>query len=94
MSDSTISAKELEVIIKTLDNVLRRASSLEDFESWLRSQPGVMSVGTADWLIKTEPPQKEVSVVFKMDDGSTFTSVIDVILYPDQTFGFAGVHET
>jgi hypothetical protein len=94
MSDSTISVKELEVIIRSLGDVLRSAGSLEDFENWLKSQRGVKSVGTAEWLIKTEPPKKEVSVVFRMDDGSTTTSVIDVILYPDQTFGFAGIHGT
>jgi hypothetical protein len=93
MCDSSISAKGLEMFTKTLSDVLRRVDSLESLESWLKSQPCVVSVSTADHLIKTEPPRKEVSVTFKMDDGSTVTNVIDVILYPDQTFGLAGVHE-
>lgn len=93
MCDSSISARDLETFTKTLGDILRRIGSLEDLESWLKSQPCVLFVGTADYLIKTEPPRKEVSVTFKMDDGSTVTNVIDVILYPDQTFGLAGVHE-
>ena len=94
MCDSSISADILEKFAQTLSDILRRIDSLENFENWLKSQPCVVSVSTADHLIKTEPPRKEVSVIFKMDDGSTFTKVVDVILYPDQTFGLAGVHES
>lgn len=90
---SSISAKDLETFIKSLDDVLRRIDSLENFEDWLKSQPCVVSVCIAEYLIKTEPPRKEVSITFKMDTGSTVMKVIDIILYPDQTFGLAGVHE-
>ena len=93
MCDSGISTKGLETFAKTVSDVLPRIDSLENLESWLKSQPCVAAVSTADYLIKTEPPRKEVSVTFKMDDGSTVEKVIDVILYPDQTFGLAGVHE-
>ena len=93
MFESSISAKDLDMFTRTIGDILRRIGSLESFESWLKMQPSVVLVDTADHIIKTEPPRKEVSVTFQMDDGSTVTHVIDVILYPDQTFGLAGVHE-
>ena len=94
MGDSGISARDMEAFTNTLGDILRHIGSLEDLEIWLKSQPRVVLVRTAEYLVKTEPPQKEVSVTFEMDDGSPVTKVIDVILYPDQTFGLAGVHET
>jgi hypothetical protein len=93
MGDSSISARDLATFTKTLGDFLPRFRSWENLESWLKSQPGVVSVSTAAHLVKTEPPRKEVSVTFKIDDGSTVTKVIDVILFPDQTFGLAGVHQ-
>ncbi len=93
MCDSGISASDLEMFIKRLADTFRDMGSLEDIEKWLESQPCVISVSTADYLIKTAPPQKEISVTFKVDDGSFITKVIDVILYPDQRLGLAGVHE-
>jgi hypothetical protein len=93
MCDSGISASDLEKFINMLDDIFRRMGSLEDIEKWFKSQPCVILVDTADHLIKTAPPRKEISVTFKMDDGSIVKKVIDVILHPDQTFGLAGVHE-
>ena len=92
MCDSSISAKGLEKFTKTLRDKLSVIDTLDTLESWLNSQPCVLSVITADHLIKTEPPQREVSVTFKMDDGSTVTNVFDVIIFPNQTLGLAGVH--
>ena len=93
MCDSGISASDLDTFIKRLDNIFCQMGSLEEIEKWFKSQPCVILVSTADYLIKTAPPRKEISVTFKMDNDSTVTKVIDVILYPDQTFGLAGVHE-
>jgi len=93
MCGDTISAKELAKLTETLADVMQQIRSLEELEDWLRSQHCVESVKTADYLIKTEPPQKELLVTFKMDDGSTLTKVIDIILYPDQTLGLGGLHE-
>lgn len=93
MCDSGISAKEVDTFVKRLGGVVRRMDSLENLESWISSQPRVVDVSASDYLIKTEPPRKELFVTFKMVDGSTVTKVVDVILYPDQSFGLAGVHE-
>ncbi|GEM_PF-638905 len=93
MWGDTISVKDLAKLTETLTDIIQRIRSLEELEGWLRSQHCVKSVRTADYLIKTMPPRKELLVAFKMDDGSTITKVIDIILYPNHTLGLAGVHE-
>jgi hypothetical protein len=93
MCGDTISIKELAELTETLADVIQHIGSLEELEEWLRSQHCVDSVRTADYLIKTEPPQKELLVTFKMHDGSTVTKAIDIILYPDKALGLGGVHE-
>jgi len=93
MCGDTISAEDLAELTETLADVIQGIGSLEELEGWLSSQHCVESVRTGDYLIKTEPPQKELLVIFKMDDGSTVTKVIDVILYRDQTLGLGGLHE-
>ena len=92
MSGGTISVEELAGLSKTLANVVADVKSMEELEGWLRSRPYIESVNKADYLIKTEPPQKELQVRFKMDDGSTVVKVLDILLYPDQTFGLSGLH--
>ena len=93
MGDDTISAKDLAKLIETLADIIQQTGSLEELEGWLRSQHYIKSIRTADYLIKTNPPRKELLVTFKMDNGSTVTKVIDITLYPNQTLGLAEVHE-
>jgi len=93
MYGETISAEELATLADTMSTVVLRIASLEELEGWLRSQRCVESIGTSDYLIKTEPPRKEMLVTFKMDDGSSVTKVVDITLYPDESFGLAGLHD-
>ncbi len=94
MNSDTISAYDLVNFSDILADIMRKVSSLEELEGWFNSQKYVESVKVTDYLVKTEPPQKELLVTFKMDDGSTVTRVIDIILYPDQTLALSGIHET
>lgn len=93
MSENSLSANDFENLIQAIDVTLNSIDSLESFEIWLREQPSVVSVKTANYVLKTEPPRKEISVTFQMRDGSTPTHVIVVILYPDQTFGLANIRK-
>lgn len=93
MCGDTISAKDLAKLGKSLANVMQQTKSLEELENWLRSQRFVKSVRLSNYIIKTEPPQKELLVVFKMDDGSSITKVIDVKLHHDQILELAGFHD-
>lgn len=93
MCGDTISGEGLAEFTEALVDVIRGIGSPEEFEGWLKSQPCVKAVRTGDYLIKTEPPRMELSVIFNMDDGSTITKAIDIILYRDGTLGLGEVHE-
>ncbi|MGD9029213.1 MAG: hypothetical protein PVG25_05330 [Anaerolineae bacterium] len=93
MCGDTISSDDLAEMTEALAEHVERMGSLEELEEWLRSQPCVQSVEVADYVIKTRPPQKELFTTFKMDDSSTVTRVLDIILYPDERLGLAGLHE-
>jgi len=93
MCGDTISINDLTKLTETLAKVVQGIRSLEELEHWFRSQPCIESFKTTSYLIETEPPQKEYWVTFKMADGSTATKIIDIVLYPDHTFGLGGVYE-
>lgn len=71
------------MIIKIHGRRLKRIESIGDFEAWLKSQPCVTSVHTADHLIKTESPKKEVIITFEMENGLTVSKVIEVNIIAD-----------
>ena len=78
---------------QALSSRLQKTGSLEDLIDWLKAQPYIVEIETTDYLIKTAPARKEIIVIFMMENGSTLTKVIDIILYPDQTFGLGEIHD-
>ena len=92
MDDDTVSTNDLKIFVTEFGRVIEETKSLDDIEDWLRSQPYIVSVKTASYLIKTEPPKKELIVTFRFDSSSTVTKVIDITVYPDQTFSMSGMH--
>jgi len=93
MSKDIISEKDIAGFTELLADVVARTNSIEALEAWLTSRPYIESVKKVDYLIKTEPPQKELHVGFKTDNGSTVLKVLDIVLYPDQTFRLAGLQD-
>ena len=84
---------ELDSLRGMMPAVLENIRSLEEFERWLRSQRCVTSVETANYLVKTEPPAKEIIIAFKMRDGTTVTKIIDVIMQSNDRFRVGGFHD-
>lgn len=70
-------------IEKMLPTVVEQVSSLEELDSWLKSQEGVQSVRLENFLMKSNPPQQEFRVEFKSKNGSTITKLIDVFVLPN-----------
>jgi len=85
MSFSTVDFKAFE---KKVASAIDSAESLEDIETFLRSQPGVKSVQLTDYLMKSNPPQREFIVEFSMRDGSTVKKVINIFYLGNQQFEF------
>lgn len=85
MSFSTVDFKAFE---KEVASAIDSAGSLEEIEAWLRSQPGVKSVQLTDYLMKSNPPQREFIVEFSMQDGSTVRKIINIFDLGNQQYEF------
>jgi hypothetical protein len=73
-------------IEKTLPTIVAQVRSLKELETWLDSQKCIQSVRLEDFLIKTNPPQREFIVEFKSNSDSAFTKVIDVFVLNNGRF--------
>lgn len=85
MSPSTVN---FQVFEKKMASVIDNARSLEEIEAWLRSQQGVKSVQLADYLMKSNPPQRNFLVEFSIQDGSTVKKIINIFDLGNQQFKF------
>lgn len=93
MRERSISINDFDKLKETLSKVVEKVSSLEEFETWLKSQEYIQSVSLQNFLIKTNPPQKEFIVEFKINDGSTRAKAIDIFVLENGRFRFSRFHE-
>ena len=82
------STVDFAVLEKTLASVIDSARSLEEIEAWLRSQQYVESVQLADYLLKSNPPQRDLIVEFSTEDGSIIRKIVNIFDLGDQRFRF------
>lgn len=93
MAQDVISTEDLTKLMETLGETVKQSRSFEELETFFKSQHYVKSVKATDYLIKTNPPKKELQVTFKLNNGSSITKMIDITLYPDKSIGLASIHE-
>jgi hypothetical protein len=77
----------------TLAAVIGEARSLGEIETWLRTQPSVVSVRLGSYLAKSQPPQRDFIVELRAQDGSKATRAIGVLDLGDGHFQFRGLHD-
>jgi hypothetical protein len=77
-----------EVFQESLAAAIASARSLDEIEAWLKSQPCVKSVQLADYLLKSNPPQRDFIVEFKAADGSTIKKIVNFFASGSQQFEF------
>lgn len=85
MSVSTVDFKDFE---KKTASAVDSAGSLDEIEAWLRAQQGVKSVQLTDYLMKSNPPQREFIVEFKMQNGSQMRRIINIFDLGNRQFEF------
>ncbi len=68
--------------------VVADAHSLDEIKAWLTSQPFVVSVELKDYLLKSNPPQRDFVVEFRTEAGSTVKSVVNVFDLGNHQFRF------
>jgi hypothetical protein len=84
----SLSAVDLEALKERLAISIRGARSLTEIEAWLKAQPCVQSVELTDYLLKSNPPQRDFIVSFKTADGSTIKKIVNVFALANQQFQF------
>jgi hypothetical protein len=93
MCGDSLSPNDFDPLTQMLADVVSRLGSLEKLRQWLMSQPCVISVELEDYLIKTNPPQRQFRVEFRMDDGSTTVKAIDISVAEGQELRFRSLHD-
>ena len=73
MSDKASRSFDLEAFEKATAGRVDRAQSLEEIEAWLKSQQNVKSVHLTNYLLKSNPPQRDFVVVLQTSDETMIT---------------------
>jgi len=85
--------EELVQLGRSVARAAEEGKTLVELERWLREQPWIESLDTDDYVIETDPPQKEYRVRLRTSDGRAVRRAIDIILYPDGSLRLGGIHE-
>lgn len=83
-----VSIVDFEIFESTLATVINSARSLDEIEAWLRSQQCIKSLQLADYLLKSNPPQRDFIVEFAIGEDSTVTKIINIFDLGNQQFQF------
>lgn len=84
-SPSTV---DFEVLEKALSTAIDSARSLDEIEAWLKSQQCVTSVWLANYVLKSNPPQRDFIVAFRLQNGSTLTKIVNIFVLGNGKFRF------
>jgi hypothetical protein len=88
MCAASLSTADFEALQKTLAAAIASARSLDEIEAWLKSQQCVKSVQLENYLLKSNPPQRDFTVEFRMENGSTVKKIINIFDLGNQQFRF------
>jgi hypothetical protein len=88
MGDDSRSLVDFESFQKDLPAAIAGAHSLEEIETWLKSQPGVESVQLANYLAKSNPPQRDFIVEFSTKKGATTKKIVNIFDLGNRQFQF------
>ena len=78
---------------RALPGVADGAHSLAEIEAWVRAQPCVRSVRLADYVLKSNPPQRDFIIECGTGDGGTVRKILNVYVLSGQKFQFNGVRD-
>lgn len=90
-SSSTVDFEKLE---ESLAKAIAGAQSLDEIAEWLKSQPGVESVQLANYLAKSNPPQRDFIVEFRTGNDSTTKKIVNIFDRGNQQFEFRKLRDS
>ena len=88
MCAESLSTADFGAFQKLLAAAIASARSLDEIAAWLKSQQCLKSVQLADYLLKSNPPQRDFIVEFRMEDGSTVKKILNIFDLGNQQFKF------
>lgn len=88
MCAESLPTVDFEVLEKALSTAINSARSLDEIEEWLKTQASVKSVQLSSYLLKSNPPQRDFTVEFYMQAGSTITKIVNIFDLGNQQFRF------
>ena len=69
---------DIEALERELVSAIDSAGSLREIETRLRSHQFIKSVELTDYLLKSNPPQRDFIVEFAIPDSSTVTKIVNI----------------
>lgn len=84
---------EIGKLERALPDVANGAHSLAEIEAWIRAQPCVRTVELADYLLKSNPPQRDFIIECADEDGAPVRKILNVFVLGGQKFQFNGVRD-
>ncbi len=87
MCQEARSTADLKAFEEALAAAVAKARSLDEFAAWLRSQPGVTSVQVAGYLLKSNPPQRDIIVALNTVHGEV-RKIVNVFELDNHQFEF------
>jgi hypothetical protein len=79
--------------LTTLASITDEARSLDDIVRWLRAQPFVASIKAADYLLKSNPPQREISIEIRLISGGCWKGILKILELGPARFRLGSVRE-
>jgi hypothetical protein len=93
MCSESLFTADFEALQETLAAAIASARSLDEIGIWLKSQQCVESVQLADYLAKSNPPQRDFIVEFKTMNGSTVKKIVNIFDLGSQQFQFHNLRD-
>jgi hypothetical protein len=75
--------------LQALEDAARNSRDIDGLVALLRALPEVHSVEVRNYLVKTEPPIRELAIQFR-----TARFIADITLHPDGSLTVHGLHES
>ncbi len=80
-------------LLHALEEAARHARDIDHLAALIRAEPGVQAVEVSNYLVKTEPPMREVVVKFRSAASPTLELIADITLHHDGTLSVRGLHD-
>jgi len=93
MSGSARSNDDIGELERALPSVANNAQSLDEIEVWIREHPCVKSVQLAEYILKSNPPQRDFIIECETKDGATVKKILNIYILSSQKFRFNNVHD-